>query len=314
VRWRAASAPAEQSPHSGGTPLRVADLFAAAREQSGQDLAALARRIEPKYTWHDIVLPADPLAQLREICNQAKLRHLVYGTWGFDRKLSLGKDLNVLFSGPSGTGKTMAAEIIAHELELDLYKIDLSRVVSKYIGDTEKNLDRIFTAAESANAVLLFDEADTVFGKRSQVRDAHDRYANIEIGYLLQRMEEYEGTAILSTNTPANMDAAFIRRLKFHVEFPFPTEDDRRQIWQRHVPAEVPRSDDIDFGFLARQFNLAGGSIRNIVLNAAFLAAANDDVVCMRYMILATRREFQKMGMACSESDFGPYFELLQAG
>ena len=255
----------------------------------------LARKVEPSYTWNDIVLPPDQLAQLGEICNQAKYRHIVYGEWGFDRKLHLGKDLNVLFSGPPGTGKTMAAEVIACELELDLYKIDLSRVVSKYIGETE-NLDRIFTAAESSNAILFFDEADTLFGKRSQVRDAHDRYANIEVGYLLQKMEEYDEIAILATNLRTNMDEAFTRRVKFSVEFPFPEEHYRYRIWQGHFPVEAPADEDIDFSFLARQFKLAGGNIRNIVINASFLAAADGKRIHMKHLILATKREFQKMG------------------
>ena len=202
--------------------MTAADLHAACRLQSNRKLAALARKITPHYTWDDIVLPADRLRQLREICNQVKYRARVYDEWGFDRKLSLGKGLNVLFAGPSGTGKTMAAEIMAGELGLDLYKIDLSTVVSKYIGETEKNLARIFDEAETTNAILFFDEADALFGKRSEVRDAHDRYANIEISYLLQRMEEYDGIVILATNLRKNMDEAFVRRMHFTVEFPFP--------------------------------------------------------------------------------------------
>jgi SpoVK/Ycf46/Vps4 family AAA+-type ATPase len=294
-----------------GQPTRD-DLFAAARGQSDHDIEALARKIEPRSTWDDIVLPPDQLVQLREICNQATYRHVVYGEWGFEHKMQLGKDLNVLFSGPPGTGKTMAAEVIAHALGLDLYKIDLSQVVSKYIGETEKNLERIFTAAESTNAILFFDEADTLFGKRSQVQDAHDRYANIEVGYLLQKMEEYSGIAILATNLRNNMDDAFIRRLKFSVELPFPDESSRYRIWQGHIPPTAPISDDIDFAFLARQFKLAGGNIKNIVLNASFLAAADGQHIHMKHFILATRREFQKMGRTCTEAIFGAYFALIQ--
>jgi SpoVK/Ycf46/Vps4 family AAA+-type ATPase len=236
----------------------------------------------------------------------------VYDEWGFDQKLHMGKGLNMLFSGPPGTGKTMAAEVIARELELDLYKIDLSQVVSKYIGETEKNLDRIFTAAESTNAILFFDEADSLFGKRSQVHDAHDRYANIEIGYLLQKMEEYDGIAILATNLRNNMDEAFIRRLKFSVEFPFPDESYRFRIWRGHFPGGAPASDDIDFAFLARQFKLAGGNIKNIVLNASFMAAADDKCIHMKHLILAARREYQKMGKACTEAIFGEYMFLIK--
>ena len=209
--------------------LTMTDLYEACRLHSNQKLATLARKITPKYAWDDIVLPADRLEQLREICNHVKYRERVYGQWGFDRKLSLGKGLSILFAGPSGTGKTMAAEIIAGALGLDLYKIDLSTVVSKYIGETEKNLSRIFIEAETSNSILFFDEADALFGKRSEVKDSHDRYANIEIGYLLQRMEEYEGVVILATNFRKNMDEAFVRRLHFTVEFPFPNEEDRQQ-------------------------------------------------------------------------------------
>jgi SpoVK/Ycf46/Vps4 family AAA+-type ATPase len=280
------------------------DLYEACRLHSNQKLASLARKITPKYKWEDIVLPADRLGQLREICNHVKYRDRVYGEWGFDRKLSLGKGLSVLFAGPSGTGKTMAAEIIAGALVLDLYKIDLSTVVSKYIGETEKNLSRIFIEAETSNAILFFDEADALFGKRSEVKDSHDRYANIEIGYLLQRMEEYEGVVILATNFRKNMDEAFVRRLHFTVEFPFPNEEDRRRIWERIWPGDTPRSTELDLDFMARRFELTGGNICNIALAAAFLAADNSHIVDMTHLLHATKREYQKMGKVVSESEF----------
>ena len=310
--WRAAARSADQNQALSAVPPTLSDLFAAARERSSHEIETLARKVEPGYVWDDIVLPPDQLAHLKEICDQAKYRHIVYGEWGFDRKLHLGKGLNVLFSGLPGTGKTMGAEVIAHELGLDLYKIDLSQVVSKYIGETEKNLDRIFTAAENMNAILFFDEADTLFGKRSQVHDAHDRYANIEVGYLLQKMEEYDGIAILATNLHQNMDEAFMRRVKLSVEFPFPEEPYRDRIWRGHFPAEAPSSDDIDFAFLARQFHLAGGNIKNIVLNASFLAAAVDECIQMKHLILAARREFQKMGKTCTRAVFGEYMPLIE--
>jgi SpoVK/Ycf46/Vps4 family AAA+-type ATPase len=245
------------------------------------------------------------LAQLREICNQVKYRRVVYGEWGFDRKLSLGKGVNVLFSGPPGTGKTMAAEVIANELQLDLYKIDLSQVVSKYIGETEKNLDRIFTAAQNANAILFFDEADALFGKRSEVKDAHDRYANIEIGYLLQKMEEYQGMAMLATNLRQHMDEAFVRRIGAIVEFPFPDAEYRQQIWEVIFPQAAPLAEDVNFGILARQVKLAGGNIKNIALAAAFYAAEAGEVIRMQHLIQAARREYQKLGRTWNESEWG---------
>ncbi|MBW4635585.1 MAG: ATP-binding protein [Iphinoe sp. HA4291-MV1] len=294
VRWQAALE--KNTPHS-------ALLFASARAQSGHDLTALARKIEPQYTWDDIILPAEHQTLLREICNQTKYRNLVHEEWGFDRKLSLGKGLNVLFSGPPGTGKTMAAEVIAHELQLDLYKIDLSQMVSKYIGETEKNLNRIFTAAANSNAILLFDEADALFGKRSEVKDAHDRYANIETGYLLQKMEEYEGVAILTTNLRSNMDDAFSRRLRFIIEFSFPNEKQRCQIWEKVWPDTTPCSSDLNLDFLARRFEIAGANIRNIALAAAFLAADDGKVITMAHLLQAIRREYQKLGKIVMEED-----------
>jgi SpoVK/Ycf46/Vps4 family AAA+-type ATPase len=228
----------------------------------------------------------------------------VLDEWGFGRKLSLGKGVNALFAGPTGTGKTMAAEIIANELGLELYKIDLSSVVSKYIGETEQNLDRIFTAAQNANVILFIDEADALFGKRSEVRDSHDRYANIEIAYLLQKMEQYEGIAILATNLRQNMDEAFIRRLQFIVEFPFPDEAHRYHIWQRHFPPEAPRDEEIDYASLAR-LRISGGNIKNIVLAAAFLAATDGGRIGMEHMIQAARREYQKLGKPLSAAELG---------
>lgn len=272
------------------------DLFAAARAQSEQDIVGLARKIEPVYGWDDIVLPADQIAQLQELCNQAKYRPTVYHDWGFGARLSRGKGLNVLFSGLPGTGKTMAAEVIAQALQLDLYQIDLSQIVSKYIGETEKNLDRIFTAAASANAILLFDEADALFGKRSDVQDAHDRYANIEIGYLLQKMEAYEGIAILTTNLRSSIDDAFVRRLRFMIDFPLPNERDRKTIWARILPDALPCQADLDLDLLAKRFEISGANIRNIALAAAFLAASDGKVVGMDHFIWATKREYQKMG------------------
>jgi len=279
-----------------GSEVEAADLLAASRLESGSSLAALARRVVARHGWDDIVLPADTTAQLREMCQRVAQRHRVLDDWGFEDKLSLGKGVNALFAGASGTGKTMAVEIISAELELDAYKIDLSGVVSKYIGETEKNLDRIFVAAEDANAILFFDEADALFGKRSEVRDSHDRYANIEISYLLQKMEEYPGIAILATNMRQNLDEAFVRRLTFSLHFPFPDEDARRRIWSDIWPDAVPLADDIDAAKLARRFKLSGGNIRNVALAAAFAAAEKNEPVSMAHLLHATRREYQKFG------------------
>jgi SpoVK/Ycf46/Vps4 family AAA+-type ATPase len=291
---RAAQRAAEAGP--GSAAPAEEDLFAAARAQTGEGLAALARKVTPRRTFADIVLPPDRLAHLQEVCGAVRHRSLVYDDWGFDERLSLGKGLNVLFAGPSGTGKTLAAEILAHELGLELYAIDLSAVVSKYIGETEKNLSRIFDEAETASAILFFDEADALFGKRSEVKDAHDRYANIEVGYLLQRMEQYDGTVVLATNLRRNMDEAFVRRMHFTIEFPLPDEHDRLRIWRTVWPAATPRDPEVDLAALAERFQLAGGHIRNIALAGAFLAAGDGRVVKMEHLLHATRREYQKLG------------------
>jgi SpoVK/Ycf46/Vps4 family AAA+-type ATPase len=243
------------------------------------------------------------MAVLREIVDTVRGRPKVLEEWGVGKKLASSAAVTVLFAGDPGTGKTMAAEVIAGELGLELYKIDLSTMVSKYIGETEKNLERIFSAAESSNAILFFDEADSIFGKRSEVRDAHDRYANIEISYLLQRMEAYNGVTILATNLRANLDEAFTRRLQFAIDFPFPDEAYRLRIWETLFPVGVPREPDLDLAFLARRFKLAGGSIRNILISAAFLAAADGGAVGMEHLLHGTRRELQKMGRLINEMD-----------
>jgi len=292
--------------------VTTGDLSSACRQQSRHKLDTLAHKISPKYHWDDIVLPRDQMEQLHEICGYVKHYYIVYGDWGFDRKLSLGKGLNVLFAGSSGTGKTMAAEIIADELGLDLYKIDLSAIVSKYIGETEKNLDRIFREGQTSNAILFFDEADALFGKRSEVRDSHDRYANIEVAYLLQKMDEYEGVVILATNLRKNMDDAFARRMHFSLEFPIPDVSDRYRIWESIFPPEAPLSKDINLQFMARQFKITGGNIKNIALGAAFLAAENGGYINIESLIRATKREYQKMGRLCTEGEFAQYFELVK--
>lgn len=272
------------------------DLFAGARMHSGAKLSDMARKITPRYDWGDIILPADQIEILRELVSTVRQRSKVLEEWGLGKKLASSGAVTVLFAGPPGTGKTMSAEVIARDLQLDLYKIDLSSLVSKYIGETEKNLERIFTEAQSSNAILFFDEADAIFGKRSGVKDAHDRYANLEISYLLQRMETYDGVTILATNLRSNLDEAFLRRLQFAIDIPFPDEKHRLQIWETLFPTTVPRSGDVDLAEMAKRFRLAGGNIRNILVSAAYLAAADSGTITMQHLLHGTRREFQKMG------------------
>jgi SpoVK/Ycf46/Vps4 family AAA+-type ATPase len=275
-----------------GTPVVEGGLWALCRVRSRSRLDELARRVEPRASWRDLVLPADQTALLHDITAQVRGRSRVYHDWGFERASTRGLGIGALFSGPSGTGKTFAAEVIAGELALDLYVVDLSAVVSKYIGETEKNLRAVFDEADKGGAVLLFDEADALFGKRTEVRDSHDRYANIEVSYLLQRMENYRGLAVLTTNLRSSMDQAFLRRLRFVVNFPFPDPVQRAEIWRRVFPSEVPTR-GLDPARLA-QLNVAGGNIRNIALTAAFLAADADEPVTMTHVLRATRGEYAK--------------------
>lgn len=293
-----------------GRLLQSADLFEAARFHSGHHLAGLAHKIEPRYTWQDLVLPETPITMLRELVGMVKSRPRVLEEWGLGRKLTSSLGVSALFTGPPGTGKTLAAQIIANELGIDLYRIDLSTIVSKYIGETEKNLERIFNEAQTSNAILFFDEADAIFGKRSEVKDAHDRYANIEVGYLLQRMEAYDGVAILATNLRANLDEAFTRRLQFIINFPFPEEEYRARIWDVLMPPELPRADDLDLKLIAKRFKLAGGSIRNSIVSAAFAAADESQLrgesgcIKMSHLMHGVQRELQKMGKLVQENDF----------
>lgn len=280
------------------------DITAAVRSLSESRLGHLAQPMEVHHAWDDLVLPDDRLDGLHEICDRYRHWYTVYDDWGFGQRAPSAGGLSALFAGPSGTGKSMAAEIIAGELGLSLYRIDLSAVVSKYIGETEKNLERIFGVAQHANAILLFDEADALFGKRSETKDAHDRYANIEISYLLQRMEDFDGIAILTSNLRTNLDEAFMRRLDFGVEFPLPDEEARLRIWQRLLPPDAPTGDDLDLAELARRYRFSGGSIRNVLMNAAFLAARDGEVIDMQRVLWAARREFQKLGRLVDEGQF----------
>jgi SpoVK/Ycf46/Vps4 family AAA+-type ATPase len=261
----------------------------------------LAQRLETVAGWNDLVLPEPQRATLQTIAAQVRMRHRVYEEWGFAARGERGLGLSALFVGESGTGKTMAAEVLARELRLDLYRIDLSSVVSKYIGETEKNLRRVFDAAEGSGAVLLFDEADALFGKRSEVRDSHDRYANIEVSYLLQRMEAYRGLAILTTNVKQAIDPAFLRRIRFIVRFPFPDAGQRAAIWRAIFPARTPR-ERLDYERLA-QLTVPGGHIRNIALAGAFLAAHAEAPVSMAHLAQAARGEYAKLERSLTEAE-----------
>ena len=291
--------------------LNSDSLFAAARVHSGQALGQLAVKVKTIHSWDDLVLPDATLQRIREIAAAIKFRRVVYSDWGFGRQSVAGTGLKTLFAGDSGTGKTMAAGVIAGDLGLELYKIDLSGIVSKYIGETEKNLDRIFCAAACSNAILFFDEADALFGKRSEVKDAHDRYANIEVAYLLQKLEEYEGIVILASNLSTNIDEAFSRRMHYVVDFPMPDEPQRIQLWRKMFPRQVPLGKDVDFPFLARQFAITGGDIRNVTLDAAFLAAQNGRVITMKLVVQALARQMTKQGRVATPTDFKQYYELL---
>jgi hypothetical protein len=278
-------------------------LWNACRTYARTRLDDLAQHIQPVATWEDLVLPELQQQTLREIAAQVRQRSLVYDTWGIAARSSTGLGISALFAGASGTGKTLAAEVLAQTLQLDLYRIDLSQVVSKYIGETEKNLRRVFDAAEAGGAILLFDEADALFGKRSEVRDSHDRYANIEVSYLLQRMEVYRGLAILTTNLRSAIDSAFLRRIRFVVQFPFPNVPQRIEIWRRMFPPSLPTA-GLDLSRLA-QLSVPGGNIRTIALNAAFLAADAGEPLQMKHLLRATQSEYIKLEKTLTETEVG---------
>jgi hypothetical protein len=301
AQWRSAAHESENNNQT--QPIRAsrADLFAGARAQSGRWLSNLAIRINPLYDWDDIVLPPDTLLQLREISQRVAHRPRVFEEWGFDRKISYGKGVNVLFAGGSGCGKTMSAEILAHDLGLQLLKVDLSGVVSKWLGETELHIRRLFEAARDSNSILFFDEADALFGKRSEVHDSHDRYANIEISFLLQQIEQYDSViSILASNLSKSIDEAFLRRLTSTIHFPFPDTDGRLRIWNKVWPSADILSPDVNLEYLAERFRLSGGNIKNIALAAAFLAVEERRLVSMEHLLHAIKREYQKMGKVIS--------------
>jgi SpoVK/Ycf46/Vps4 family AAA+-type ATPase len=290
--------------------LSMTDVLVAGRDLTTPNMRRFALPIDPRYGWQDLVLPDDQTRQLHGISARLQFRSLVDRNWGFGRNLAAARGLSVLFTGPTGTGKTMAAEVLARDLSLRLFQIDLATVVSKYIGETESNLSTIFHEAELSQSLLFFDEADALFGRRTEVKDAHDRYANIEVNYLLQRIEQYQGLVVLATNFQENIDDAFLRRLHCVVRFPFPDEPARERIWKLQFSAAAPLAAPLDFNFLASQFKLAGGAIRNIALEAAFIAAQEAGAaghISMQHIIDAVKYEHQKQGKLVMKGDLGKY-------
>ncbi|MER5361108.1 ATP-binding protein [Streptomyces sp. NPDC002785] len=293
-------------------PVDPQDLRGAVRAQNGAGLERLARRIEPTVGWDDLVLPAATRRQLSELALRARHREQVLGQWRMRPGGGRGRGVIALFAGESGTGKTMSAEVVASELGMDLYVVDLSIVVDKYIGETEKNLERIFVEAADVNGILLFDEADAIFGKRSQVKDAQDRHANVESAYLLQRIESFDGIAVLTTNLRANLDEAFTRRLDVIAEFPMPDAQQRLALWDRSLGTAIPRDADLDLEFCARRFELAGGSIRACAVTAAYQAAESGGPLGMEQIVSAVLQEYRKLGRLVMESEFGPWLDRAQ--
>ena len=297
----------------GDVALTDETLHRACRGQLSHNLGKTASRVNAAYTWEDLILPPEQKGLLQNACARVEYRHRVYDQWGFGKKVAYGRGLSMLFSGPPGTGKTMAAQVIANRLRLELYKVDLSGVMSKYIGETEKQLGALFDEVKKSQSILFFDEADALFGKRSETKDAHDRYANVQTSYLLQKMEEYDGIVILASNFLQNFDEAFKRRIKFIIDFTLPDRDRREQIWRSVLPAELPREEDVDFDFLARSFELSGSSIKNIAVSAAFLAAEEDVPMGMTHLLLATQAEQNKTGKNLGREEFGEYYHQVQA-
>lgn len=297
---------------SDGQPLEPAHLYAAARTVSADAGTDVVHSVRQHFAWSDLVVPAELQRRLRDLVHAVELRPLVFDRWNFARPCGGQRGIKAMFAGASGTGKTMAAAIVARELGLELHRVELSAVMSKYIGETEKNLDRAFGAARRANAILFIDEADALLGKRSEVKDAHDRYANVETAFLLQKMEDHDGVVIVATNLANNVDAAFSRRMQFVMQFPMPDVASRERLWRSMLPAEAPRGADLDIGFLARQFAFAGGDIRNIVLDAAFRAAHARAPIGMRELLTAVIAHYTKRGRLPHANEFGAYAELLR--
>ena len=279
--------------------------------QAVHKLGELAVRVRPAFRWDDVVMGADQKRLLRRAVGHIKFQHRVYGQWGFAGKITYGRGLSLLFAGPPGTGKSMCAQAIANELNMEMYRINISQIVSKYIGETEKNLQAVFSEARRSSCVLFFDECDAIFGKRSEVKDAHDRNANVEVAYLLQQIEEYDGVCILATNLIGNIDEAFMRRITYVVRFPFPDAQMRKEIFMRTMPDEAPLDEDIDWAFLAEKFELSGGYIKNIVLSAAFMAAQEDKPIGMGHLLRCAVDELKKNDIVVVREELREYADLL---
>lgn len=266
------------------------------------------------YTWDDVVLPPAQKGLMRRACGHIRHQHRVYCEWGFDRKISYGRGLSILFAGAPGTGKTMCAQVMANQLNMEMYKINISQIVSKYIGETEKNLQAVFSEAKRSSCIIFFDECDALFGKRSEVKDSHDRNVNVEVAYLLQQIEEYDGVCILATNLIGNIDEAFMRRITYVIRFPFPDPAMRAEIYRRTIPADAPVSEDIDWDFLARRFELSGGHIKNIVLAGAFMAAGEGEPISMAHLLRAAVSEMKKNDIVVVREELREYADLLEEG
>ena len=296
------------------------DLYAACRNESNKKLMNVAKKLSKRFNLDDIILPPETKNQLLEIINYVKNQNQVFTAWGFQDKMGLNKGINILFTGESGTGKTMAAQILANHLNMDIYRIDLSMLFSKFIGETEQNISKIFEEAKSSNSIIFFDEADACFGKRTEIKDSHDRYSNIEVDYLLQRLEEHDEIVILASNLKQNIDEAFTRRMQFIVNFSFPTEKERLDIWKNIFPMPYSYIDikNCDFEFLAKNFRTSGAMIKSIALTAAFLASSDtgetsvgQQKISMQHIVLALKKELEKKGTPVLKSDFGIYSEII---
>lgn len=287
------------------------EFYDCAYAQIVHDLEKKATLIYARYNWDQLILDKEQKDMLKNACDQVRFKHIVYDKWGFEKRLAYGRGVSMLFAGPPGTGKTMAAQVVANDLGIEIYKVDLSQIVSKYIGETEKNLNDLFNEAKKSNVILFFDETDALLGKRTEVKDSHDKNSNLETSYLLQKMEEYDGITVMSTNYLENIDQAFFRRISYVIHFPFPDVESRKKIWENMYPENVPLEEDVDFDYLANQFEIAGGNIKNIAVVSAFLAAKENSKVGMKHIIKAIKYELTKQGKTLLREDFGEHGYLL---